>query len=257
MDRQRLETYRMYAKLPVYKRRVERALDLIATALSDEPASYVSWSGGKDSMVLLDLIQRINPKIPIIHVRTDIEYPDCVEFVNQIIYEWGLEDTCTILRPKSAWQVLVDEGGPFGQVNVASSRIDRECFFEPIEQEVRAKGYRQVFLGLRAEESLARTWNARMRGTRYYNKSREIWTCLPLLSWTAKDVFAYHIENDIPWAPIYERTYLHPDPERIREGWWTTGDKAAQHGMLNWLRYHYPQLWRRLKEQFPHVVMGG
>lgn len=256
MDPSRLESYRLYARLPAFRRRVDRALVLITEALKDEPASYVSWSGGKDSMVLLDLVRRVNPNIAIMHVRTDIEYPDCETFVDHVIEAWKL-DHCTILRPPSAWQVLVEEGGPFGQVNVATSRIDKECFFEPIEAEVAAKGYRQVFLGLRAEESLARTWNVRMRGTRYYHKGRGIWTCLPLASWTAKDVFAYCVVNDIPVSPIYSRTYLHPDPERIREGWWTTGETAARYGMLGWLRYHYPDLWTKLKETFPSVAMGG
>lgn len=255
MDQVRRETYWLYSRLASHRRKVWRALDRIEEALEEEPRSYVSWSGGKDSNVLLHLVRQVKPRIPIVHVRTDIDYPDCIEFVDWFIEQHGLD--VTILRPPSAWQILIEEGGPFGQVNVASSRIDRECFFEPIAKEVEAKGYRQVFLGLRAEESLARAWNARVRGTRYYHKGRDLWTCLPLASWTAKDVFAYHVAHDIPIAPIYDKTYMHPDPERIREGWWTTGEKAAQHGMLGWLRYHYPDLWRTLKETWPAVVSGG
>jgi phosphoadenosine phosphosulfate reductase len=251
MDPERLQTYELYSQLQSHQRRVRASLDFIRECLDAEPASYVAWSGGKDSTALLDLVLRVNPDVPIIHVRTDIDYPDCVAFVDRFIAERGLN--VTILRPPSAWQVLIEEGGPWGQVNVATSRIDRECFFEPIEREVRARGYRQVFLGLRAEESRARALNFGVRGRRYYNKGRGIWTCLPLASWTAKDVFAYHISNDIPWSPIYDRAYLHPDPERIREGWWTTGQTAAKHGMVSWLRYHYPDLYRRAKEAWPYM----
>jgi len=251
VDRERLETYRLYSKLPVYRRRLVAAQDFIRTCLTEEPASYVSWSGGKDSTVLLDLVLRIRPDIPIVHVRTDIEYPDCAAFVDKYINERGLN--VTILRPPSAWQILIDAGGPSGQVNVATSRIDKECFFAPIEKEVKEKGYRQVFLGMRGEESYARTLNIKVRGKRYYHKSRDLWTCLPLASWTAKDIFAYHITEGIPWSPIYERAYLHPEPERIREGWWTPGDMAASHGALGWLRYHYPDLYRRAKETWPYL----
>lgn len=254
MDPVQRQSYLLYSRLETHRRKVRRALELIESALKEEPRSYVSWSGGKDSNALLHLVRQVEPQIPIVHVRTDIEYPDCVEFVDWFIQQYGLN--VTIITPPSAWQVLVEEGGPFGQVNVATSRIDRECFFEPIAREVEAKGYRQVFLGLRAEESRARAWNVRAHGTRYYHKGRGLWTCLPLASWTAKDVFAYHVAHDIPISPIYSRTFMHPDPERIREGWWTTGDKAAQHGMLGWLRYHYPELWRKLKETWPHVGLG-
>jgi phosphoadenosine phosphosulfate reductase len=253
MENWRVETYRLQANLPAYTRNIERSLRVIEEALKEESASYVSWSGGKDSTVLLDLVRKINPNIPIVHVRTDIEYPDCKEWVDKFIQEQGLN--VTILEPPSAWQVLIEEGGPFGQVNVATSRIDKECFFDPIAKENEAKHYKQVFLGLRAEESNARRMNALSRGTRYYNKSRKLWTTLPLAWWTARDIFAYHVVNDLPWEPIYDRTYLHPDPERIREGWWTTGQTAHRHGMGDWLRYHYPQLWRRAVENWPEF--GG
>lgn len=254
MENWRSETYRLQANLPRFRRNVERSLRIIEEALKEEPASYVSWSGGKDSNVLLDLVRQVNPDIPIVHVRTDIEYPDCVEFVDKFIAEHGLN--VTILEPPSAWQVLIDEGGPFGQVNVATSRIDKECFFEPIASEAEARGYRQVFLGLRAEESRARMLNFRVRGTRYYNKGRNLWTVLPLASWSARDIFAYHVVHHIPWSPIYDRTFLHPEPERIREGWWTTGETAHEHGMGEWLRYHYPELWRRAVETWPYLRTG-
>lgn len=235
--------------MPAFRRRVKLALERIEAALAEESSSYISWSGGKDSTVLLDLVHRVNPSVPVLHVRSDIEYPDCEAFVDQFIADRELN--AVIVRGPSAWQVLVEEGGPFGQVNVATSRIDRECFFEPIASEVRSRGFGQVFLGLRAEESRARMMNVLAHGVRYYHKSRGLWTCLPLSSWTGKDVFAYHVERRLPWSPIYERTYLHPDPERIREGWWTTGEVAHAHGMNAWLRYHYPELWRRAVDQWP------
>lgn len=37
---------------------------------------YVSFSGGKDSTVLLDLARRIYPDIPAVFVDTGLEYPD-------------------------------------------------------------------------------------------------------------------------------------------------------------------------------------
>lgn len=37
---------------------------------------YVSFSGGKDSTVLLDLARRIYPEIPAVFVDTGLEYPE-------------------------------------------------------------------------------------------------------------------------------------------------------------------------------------
>ena len=86
----------------------------------------------------------------------------------------------------------------------------QECFFEPIAAEAEAKGYRQVFL---ASEPRKQGTDDQLPGAghRYYNQGRDLWTVLPLASWTAKDVFAYHVANGLPWAPIYDRTFLHPE----------------------------------------------
>lgn len=46
---------------------------------------YVSWSGGKDSTVLLDLCRKIKPDILAIFINTGCEYPDLLQFVNQAI----------------------------------------------------------------------------------------------------------------------------------------------------------------------------
>ena len=45
---------------------------------------YVSFSGGKDSTILLDLARRIYPDIPAVFVDTGLEYPEIREFVKTI-----------------------------------------------------------------------------------------------------------------------------------------------------------------------------
>lgn len=45
---------------------------------------YVSFSGGKDSTVLLDLVRRVNPDIPAVFIDTGLEYPEIREFVKTI-----------------------------------------------------------------------------------------------------------------------------------------------------------------------------
>ena len=45
---------------------------------------YISFSGGKDSTVLLDLVRRVNPNIPAVFIDTGLEYPEIREFVKTI-----------------------------------------------------------------------------------------------------------------------------------------------------------------------------
>ena len=42
---------------------------------------YVSFSGGKDSTVLLDIVRKMYPEVPAIFVDTGLEYPEVKEFV--------------------------------------------------------------------------------------------------------------------------------------------------------------------------------
>lgn len=45
---------------------------------------YVSFSGGKDSTVLLDLVRRIYPDVPAVFIDTGLEYPELREFVKTV-----------------------------------------------------------------------------------------------------------------------------------------------------------------------------
>lgn len=65
---------------------------------------YVSFSGGKDSTVLLDLVRKIEPTIPAVFVDTGLEYPEIRQFVKTF-------DNVTILRPKMRFDEVIREYG--------------------------------------------------------------------------------------------------------------------------------------------------
>jgi 3'-phosphoadenosine 5'-phosphosulfate sulfotransferase (PAPS reductase)/FAD synthetase len=41
---------------------------------------YISFSGGKDSTVLLDLVRRCHPDVPAVFIDTGLEYPEIRSF---------------------------------------------------------------------------------------------------------------------------------------------------------------------------------
>lgn len=65
---------------------------------------YVSFSGGKDSTVLLDLARRIYPDIEAVFVDTGLEYPEIRQFVKQ-------HENVTILRPKMRFDEVIKKYG--------------------------------------------------------------------------------------------------------------------------------------------------
>lgn len=72
----------------------------------DSYDAYVSFSGGKDSTVLLDIARKIDPSIPAVFVDTGLEYPEIREFVKTF-------DNVTWLKPKmNFFQVCEKYGFP-------------------------------------------------------------------------------------------------------------------------------------------------
>lgn len=58
------------------------AIDQFCSRLNDRV--YVSFSGGKDSTVLLDLCRIVKPNIKVTFCNTGNEYPDIIKFVRSV-----------------------------------------------------------------------------------------------------------------------------------------------------------------------------
>lgn len=65
---------------------------------------YVSFSGGKDSTVLLDLARRMYPDMEAVFVDTGLEYPEIREFVKTV-------DKVTTIRPKMQFKEVIERYG--------------------------------------------------------------------------------------------------------------------------------------------------
>ena len=65
---------------------------------------YVSFSGGKDSTVLLHIARQCYPDIEAVFVDTGLEYPEIRQFVKQ-------HDNVTILRPKMRFDEVIKKYG--------------------------------------------------------------------------------------------------------------------------------------------------
>ena len=69
-----------------------------------EENCYISFSGGKDSTVLLHLVRKLYPNIEAMFVDTGLEYPEIRKFVKSF-------DNVTIMRPKMAFNKVIEKYG--------------------------------------------------------------------------------------------------------------------------------------------------
>lgn len=80
---------------------------------------YVSFSGGKDSTVLLDLCRRICPFIPAVFVDTGLEYPEIKQFVKS-------KENVIILTPEMNFRQVINLYG-YPVVSKKVARMIYDC----------------------------------------------------------------------------------------------------------------------------------
>ncbi|MCM1221097.1 MAG: phosphoadenosine phosphosulfate reductase family protein, partial [Lachnospiraceae bacterium] len=201
---------------------------------------YLSFSGGKDSTVLLHLARVLFPDILAVFCNTGNEYPSIIQFVRQT-QRGGVN--LQIIRPKlTPRQVWAQYGFPLvskessekilrirhnpnsntakrwlGDGYFALPKKWRFLIDEPFETSNRCcdklkkepmhrfekETGRKPILGIMADESKMR------RGLYIRNGGCNVWgenpSSRPLSIWTEKDVWAYIDRYNLPIAEIYHK----------------------------------------------------
>lgn len=79
---------------------------------------YISFSGGKDSTVLLDLARRVFPDIPAVFADTGLEYPEIREFVKTV-------SNVAVVHPKVTFKQVIEQYG----YPVISKEIAKSAYY--------------------------------------------------------------------------------------------------------------------------------
>lgn len=94
-----MQSLPLAAKVRMTERRIRDWVDEFGT-----DGVYVSFSGGKDSTLLLHIVRSMYPDIEAVFVNTGLEYPEIQRFVKTF-------DNVTILRPKMRFDEVVKKYG--------------------------------------------------------------------------------------------------------------------------------------------------
>lgn len=93
---------------------------------------YISYSGGKDSTVLMDIARKLYPGIRAVFVDTGLEYPEIRKFVKE-------HENVEIIRPKMNFrQVIIKYGYPMIGKEVAECVYGARRYLKKLEE--REKG---------------------------------------------------------------------------------------------------------------------
>lgn len=165
-----------------------QAIDFIRAA-SKQHEYVVSYSGGKDSEIVLHLFRKAGVKFSLIYRSTTIDPPHTIAYV--------LSKGATILRPKrSFFQLIQKKGLPSFARRFCCSEL-KEGYIAPY-----------LALGIRRDESLKRSERyEEPEACRIYTKKKNTSQLLPILFWSENDVHDYIIADEIQCHPIYYDEY--------------------------------------------------
>ncbi len=199
---------------------------------------YISFSGGKDSTVLLDIVRNMYPDVEAVFSNTGLEFPEIVKFVKTF-------DNVTIIKPEKTFKRVIEEKGypvisksvsncvRLARKNIeegkdtlrvrqikglekgskfnkskwqflldAPFKISDECCNElkkkPMKKYEKESG-KKPFIATMAEEGQQREAAYLKTGCNAFNNGRS----QPMGFWTEQDVLQYIFENKLKICSVY------------------------------------------------------
>lgn len=254
--------------LPTY----QHLLDRIAVHL-DELDGFVSWSGGKDSTVVVDLARQVDPHIPVVFFDSGLQFPETVRYLEDLAEAWQLNYQVITADP-DLLTVLIAGGGFDHQAvdRTLRGQLADIMITSPAREAHRRHG-RGSLWGVRAEESHGRRMLYR-RGLAAetlarHNSSRSdvraqaggvvrradgTITYGPIWDWQRAHVFEYLAGRGIQPNPLYRKLAELGVPEaQIRVDSIIDASKLSN-GHIAWLQKGWPDLFDRLARALPRLA---
>lgn len=206
-------SYEKYALLKSLslKQKIDWSNEIISKALKQANNPAVSFSWGKDSLVLWDLIKKQNSNVKVIFANTGVEYPETYSFIKENKERLGLkENYYEVCGAKTFFQIVKEKGYPKPRQMACQGgyRTPACCNYlkeGPLKRKQKDLGIDLVFWGIQATESMNRRLLFLRMGEFYFQKTERVWRVAPLMIWNNSDVFEYCRLNKLALPKVYER----------------------------------------------------
>jgi phosphoadenosine phosphosulfate reductase len=165
------------------------------------PKIVLACSFGAEDVVLVDMVHRIDPAIPLFYLDTDFLFPETYATRDRIIQQYALQPA-QVLQVRSL--LTPDQQAAQHGPALWSTEPDRCCQLRKVEPLTRVlKGYEAWITGIRREQSPTRA-NA---GLIEWDGKFQLVKVNPLARWTWADVWTYIKVYEVPYNPLHDQNY--------------------------------------------------
>ena len=161
----------------------------------------LTTSFGVQAAVMLHLVTRLDPQIPVVFVDTGYLFPETYLFAEELTARLGLnlKVYAALLTPArqealygKLWEQGVEGLEKYGRLNKV----------EPMNRALRELGARVWLTGLRREHSSTRE---ELPVVKQQNRMLKVH---PIIDWTDRQIGEYLREHDLPYHPLWEQGYV-------------------------------------------------
>ncbi len=175
--------------------------EIVAWAAGEfKPRFAMTSSFGPESGVLLHMLSKADPSIPVLFLETGYHFPETLEYKHRLVSLLGLTNVVDLRanpEEKAAF-VSKNAGVPYEKDPDGCCRINK---VEPLERSL--KNYDAWMSGIRRQQT---DFRKSIRIIEEYEG--EIFKISPLANFNSRDTWWYLKEHQIPQHPLFEKGYM-------------------------------------------------
>jgi|SRR6516162_5284526 len=203
----------------------QTASEVIHLVLSEEAQqrACITCSFQAEGVVVLHLLRKRLPDIPVLFLDTGYHFPQTYEFRDQLTRDWGLN----LVNVMPRQTVQEQESGLGILYREDPTKCCRLRKVEPLLQAL--EPFETWFTGLRREQSITRR-NLKKAELHLLPSGKTLTKVNPLADWSREQVWEYTRGHNLRYLPQYDEGYLSigcqpctaipDDPTNPRSGRW-------------------------------------
>jgi phosphoadenosine phosphosulfate reductase len=200
---------------------------LLRLAVETFPSLTLACSFGSEDVVLVDMLQKINPDVDIFYLDTNVHFADTYATRDRLEQHYGTKFVQVL--PKLT---LDEQATQFGE-ELWTNNANQCCNIRKVDPLTDIlKNYDAWITGIRRDQAPTRANAKKVE----YDVKFGLIKFNPLASWSSEDVWDYIRENDVIYNPLHDRNYpsigcehctrpVAPG-EDARAGRWADSDKV-------------------------------